>query len=334
MANYADIIAKIRELSFDRFITPSFFIRARSNATDVTITIATDRLTITKGTTTKDYLYTTYPTLDTLINALMSDTNVEAIYAGSFIPSEPTTSLFAKASTNLSTYVPVFRVYYFSTTFIEKWFKEYLRLIINAPIAKYSNATTQDFTDGFADTVAFDYNREMHMCLWVAYQLVGDRRLYELASQNLIQSTLGGNPDQLQNLDIIDASSFSLTGPGSDIQVQVGDVFTLNEDKNTELGIYNSGEIPKDMVPPWGVGSDNNLMDYYSFWYRLQLWLRDRLEMQCGDYSLRKDTVLNGRVSLDPRSSNKFYSYFDSYPWVFSPYLRGVPNVDIMNLRT
>jgi hypothetical protein len=169
----------------------------------------------------------------------------------------------------------------------------------------------------------------------VSYQIVGKRRLYELAAQALMQSTLGGNPDLMGGVDYVNNSSFTMEGPGENVTVQVGDVFTLDEDKNTALGIHNSGEIPQGMKPPWAVGSDNTLMDYYSFWYRLQLWLRNELEQRTGDYSLRQNEMFTGKIHLDPSNSNKYWSYFDSYPWVFSPYPRGLGGHDSTpNLRT
>lgn len=332
MATYDNIVNQIKELTFDRFVTPTMFIRSK-NGTDVSVSIAADKLVVTKGNTPTDYLFTTYPTLDSLITGLMASPHVEVVYSGSFIPSELSTTLVAKSSTNVSSYVPVFRSSYFSGKYFEKWFKEYVILILFKDGDLVKDFDSEDWDSEFQESV-FDAEREKHFVLWVAYNVVGDRRLYELASQNLLRSTLGGHPEQNVALDGIDNTSFSPNNPGSDLQVNIGDTFTLSQTANSSIGLYNDGEIPKDMLPPWMVGSDNVLMDYYSFWYRLQLFLRERFELVTGDQSLRKNTVVNGRIALDPRSSNKFYSYFDSYPWVFSPYLRGIPNVDVQNLRT
>ena len=70
------------------------------------------------------------------------------------------------------------------------------------------------------------------------------------------------------------------------------------------------------------VGSDNIWGDRYSFWYKLMVYLRDLLETTFGDYSLRKDNVIPGYISLQRELD--FRSYYDSYPFTLSPLSRGI----------
>jgi len=324
-ATFSDIVSQVRELTFDRFVTPTFFIAQNDRKQEWTLSITSTNFIIKdNGVNVIDLLLADYPTLKDLLDAIIAAAQpIEVIFAGSFIPSEPTSSLSKMADVTLDSYRPVFRSYYFSDALITAYFQDYVRRIMHVTDDQV-NAIVWDTE--FGDP-SFDSYRRTHFVFWVAFQVVGQRRLYELAAQNLLISTLGGPPPAGSGLSYVSSSNFTTSGPGQDVTVQIGDVFTLTEDKNTALGLYNSGEIPKDMLPPWAVGSDNPLMDYYSFWYRLQLWLRLQLEQRTGDYSLRNNTVMTGKIYLDPRDSEKLYSYFDSYPWVFSPYLRPYSNV-------
>ena len=94
--------------------------------------------------------------------------------------------------------------------------------------------------------------------------------------------------------------------------VQIGSVFSITE--NEKDGYFIEDFNRK--------GSDNIWGDRYSFWYRLMLYLRDLLENTFGDYSLRKDNVIPGYISLQRELD--FREYFDSYPFVLSPLSRGI----------
>ena len=99
---------------------------------------------------------------------------------------------------------------------------------------------------------------------------------------------------------------------GTTTTVQIGSVFSVTEDPS-------KGYFYEDYNR---VGSDNVWGDRYSFWYRLMLYLRDLLENTFGDYSLRKDNVIPGYISLQRELD--FREYFDSYPFVLSPLSRGI----------
>ena len=331
-SSLTSVLKSIRELSFDRFVTPCFFITHTQGLATWTYQVTTDKhFIIFQDDVSKLDFDLNGKTLDELLQQLIvSGLPVRIIYSGSFVASEPADSILVTGDNKiaLDLYRPVFRTNYFSDTYIEKYFDQYAQLMLNKKDAEIDNA---DWDSEFQDA-GFDRYRELHFTLWVAYFLVGDRRLYEMAAQNMLMSSDGGNPLLNGATSTISGGSFSLTGPGEEIQVSVGDVFQLSESHQSSVGVYNNGEIPKDMIAPWGIGSDNTLMDYYSFWYRLQLWIRDQFEIKTGDYSLRKNNMITGKIHIDPRDSSNYFAYFDSYPWVFSPYLRG--NSEVQDLRT
>lgn len=325
----ASVLAHIRELTFDRFVTPTFFVRTKTGeTTNYTMTIDGDGFHFTRLSESVDFLYSTYTVLGDLLNAIIqSSVKVEVVYSGNFIDSEPSTTIMNNSGQELDKFYPIFRQNYFSQDYVEDYFAEYCQRIIGIADAQLVDVS---WDDQFAPMS----NAKMeHFCLWVAFQLVGKRRLYELANSSIQQSSIGGNPlsDGYGGTDYLSSGAFSLVDPGTDITLSIADVFTMGE-KDTALdnGDY-SRDIPKDMVAPWLTGSDNILMDYYSFFYRLQLWIRQRFENLFGDTSLRQDMILVGKISL--QKDEYMYSYFDSYPWVFSPYPRGIRTSPYGNLN-
>ena len=143
---------------------------------------------------------------------------------------------------------------------------------------------------------------EKHMAIWVAYHLVDKRRLYEAAAGAIGQSFTDGSD--------YESSSDSA---GTITTVQIGSVFSITEEPDEEGFFYEDFNR---------VGSDNVWGDRYSFWYKLMLYLRGLLEDTFGDYSLRKDNVIPGYISLTRELD--FRSYYDSYPFTLSPLSRGI----------
>jgi hypothetical protein len=141
------------------------------------------------------------------------------------------------------------------------------------------------------------------MALWVAYHIVEKRRLYEQAATAIGQVFTDGSDYVGSDLS---------QSMGTTTTTQIGSVFTITEDPS-------KGFFYEDFNR---VGSDNVLGDRYSFWYKLQLWLRDQIEEMFGDYSLRKNTVFNGYTELVRELD--FRSYYDSYPFTLSPLSRGI----------
>lgn len=156
-------------------------------------------------------------------------------------------------------------------------------------------------------------NMFYHVVLWVSYWAVEDRRTYELASQSLV----GGadNFDLSSNYSSLYSAS---AGPGAEIQLQIGSVFTIREDSSS----FSASKKPGGAVAQ--VGADNILGDESSFWYKLQGFIRKRFEDIYRDYALRSNEVIEGYDELSPIVEHNFMAFFDQYPFRVSPYTRGL----------
>jgi hypothetical protein len=334
METLSSVLKQIRELSFDRYVTATFFIRTLPDANGSVSNPYTLLIKNVEGDVLNQYLqlsrpddvgspyifqFADYLTLDDLLKALtVTAANIEVVYSGSFISSESTYTLQGTKSIVLNKYFPIYRQVYFSDDAIIKYLEEYAMRFLKAT---WSYLQTIDWDTDFENITPAQRD---HMTYWTAFKLVGKRRLYELAGSTIQSSSLGGNPliNGYNGTSYVTQDSFSLTPPGETTTVQVADVFTLTDDSGSMQNSNYSKEIPQAMLAPWEVGSDNVLMDYYSYWYRLQLWLRDRFEDMFGDNCLRNDNIIIGNMQL--HKPENLYAYFDNYPWTHSPYPRGI----------
>lgn len=309
-----EIITAVRELTFDRFIIPAFAIKHIGEGYVVSIVPAekgydpTDenndpkdggyleiKNTIAETTVEPIVLnFSEFQTMESLMNELIAQEIIVA-YTPYFRGSELTSSLIkvtdrslAKEEDNFTAY----RRYFFSDEEIISMICWYYWRVLDIPNVELT------------DEIIAKLQRpsEKHMAIWVSYWLVDKRRLYEQAANAIGQSFTDGS-------DYVGSSD---TGAGTTTTVNIGSVFSITEDPSEGYFIedFNS------------VGSDNIWGDRYSFWYRLMLYLRDLLETQFGDYSLRKDNVIPGYISLQRELD--FRSYFDSYPFTLSPLSRGI----------
>lgn len=200
----------------------------------------------------------------------------------------------------------MYRRYFFSDAhyenLIRRYFDQYYR-------KRFFN------TDQIEEILSgLEENMRGHAILWVAFWAVEDRRTYELAAQSLV-----GGADNF-DLESGYSSLYSASsGPGSEVQVQIGSVFTLRENDGS-----SSASSKKAGGPVAQVGADNILGDENTFWYRLQGFIRKRFEDIYRDYSLRSNEVIEGYDELSPVIEHNFMAYFDSYPYRVSPYARGV----------
>ena len=300
------ITEAIREMSFDRFTTPSLFIKG--GVSDF-VRVASDRIEVSNqdgSTVYETFLYSTYETIGAITEALMqSNRNYTLQYAGAYIPSEPSSAMLPMSRFNVAEFKPLFRTRFFSDTAIFETIKDYyLRVLTYGSMVSrriLESATDEEITDVVED---LGPQQTKHLVLWCAYQLVDKRRLYEAASEYISQSNYEG----------MSGAGVVVTGGGSSsIRVNIGDVFTLEE----QLGdSFNKNETPNQ------VGADNVLGDARSFWYRLMLWLRKQIEDIYGDFSLRPNQAFAGTIDLE-RPLN-FYAYFDSYPYYISPLTRRI----------
>lgn len=312
-----EIMTAVRELTFDRFIIPAFAIKQMGENFYVDIDKAfvpeTDgdteevikgKLTIYKAAGTAEteseeiekeiiveLSFNDYTTLEDIMNALI-EANVVVAYTPYFRGTEPSTSLIQVKDKELTEDFTTFRRYFFSDEEIKAticWY--YWRVL---------DIKGVELTDEIVGKLIRP--SEKHLAIWVSYYLVDKRRLYENAANAIGQTFTDGS----------DYTGSSNATAGTVTTVQIGSVFNITEDPNT-------GYFYEDFNR---VGSDNVWGDRYSFWYRLMLYLRDLLETQFGDYSLRKDNVIPGYISLQRELD--FRSYYDSYPFTLSPLSRGI----------
>lgn len=309
-----EIMTAVREITFDRFIVPAFALKEMGEGVFVTIDksytpevededVVRGRLliyrrvtnTITEENTDETIVSLTfhdYPNMESLLEALIAN-NIVVSYTPYFRGEEPTSSLIQIANVELTTNLTLFRRYFFSDEEITKWVQWYYWRVLDIP-----NAEVTDELVGKLIRPS-----EKHLALWVSYQLVGRRRLFESAAGSIGQSFTDGS--DYTGSDLSDSTGTTTT-------TQIGSVFTITEDPT-------KGYFYEDFSR---VGSENVLGDRYSFWYRLQLWIREQLEEMFGDYSLRKDNVIPGYIELQRELD--FRSYYDSYPFTLSPLSRGI----------
>ena len=308
-----EIMMAVRELTFDRFIIPAFAIKQMKGdvyvQVDKTYKDPSDPEGIkgqlrlykvvkfdeggiekTKEENIVALSFNEYKTMEDVMNKLIEEGIVVA-YTPYFRGTEPSTALIPTKK-ELSEDFTAFRKYFFSDEEIKAMIEWYYYRVLDI-----KNVDLKD------DTIAkLIRPSERHMTLWVSYFLVEKRRLYENAAAVIGQSFTDGS-------DYV--GSVGNTA-GDTTTVNIGSVFTVTEDPSTGYFTENFN----------GIGSDNTWGDRYSFWYKLQLYIRDLLETQFGDYSLRKDTVMQGHVQLDRELD--FRSYYDSFPFTLSPLSRGI----------
>lgn len=312
-----EIMLAVREVTFDRFIIPAFAIKQMGAnfyvdidktflpETDEPEEVLKGKLTIYKETRSSDgettepivesiveLPFNDYPTLEDIMNALI-EANIVVAYTPYFRGQEPSTILISVKHKELTEDFTSFRRYFFSNDEVIDCIEYYYSRVLNIK--------GKNIDDDLVGKLVRP--SEKHLVLWVAYHLVDKRRLYECAAGSIGQSFTDGS--DYTGSDI--SSSM-----GTTTTTQIGSVFTITEDPT-------KGYFYEDFNR---VGSDNVLGDRYSFWYKLMLYLRDLLEQQFGDYSLRKDNVIPGNIELT--RDLDFRSYYDSWPFTLSPLSRGL----------
>lgn len=309
-----ELVTAVRELTFDRFIIPAFAVKQKGKDCFISVdkefvndasdeNAAKGRLLIYSSETDEENSekliektiveipFSKYKTLEEIMDALISKGIVVA-YTPYFRGAEPSNSLIQVTGTELTDDFTAFRRYFFSDEEITEFIYWYY--------SKVLDIHDVELTDEIIGKLVRPSER--HLAIWVSYHLVEKRRLYENAANAIGQSFTDGS----------DYTGSSDTSAGTSTTVQIGSVFSITEDPSR-------GYFYEDYNR---VGSDNTWGDRYSFWYKLMLYLRDLLETQFGDYSLRKDQVIPGQVTLNRELD--FRSYYDSYPFTLSPLTRGV----------
>lgn len=296
----------VRELTFDRFIIPAFAIKAKAG---FGVSIQPKLIDETETTLVKRGSYLTLwekqgeeqnniieldlqeCTLEEVMERLIEEGIVVA-YTPYFRGAEKGTTLI-KVTKELDEDFTAFRKYFFSDEEIMHVVVRYYERVLG-------------IRGEITDEVISQLKRpsEQHLAIWVAYHLVDKRRLYENAASSIGQSFTDGS-------DYAGSSEASI-GASTHTSVQIGSVFSITEDPT---GGYFYEDFNR-------IGSDNVWGDRYSFWYKLMLYLRGLLESEFGDFSLRKDNIMQGTIELE--RALDFRSYFDSYPFTLSPLARGI----------
>lgn len=308
-----EIMTAVRELTFDRFIIPAFAIKQMGEdvfmQVDKTYEDSTNPVEIkgrlrlykvvkfveggeekTKEENIIALSFNEYRTMEDIMNKLI-EVGIVVAYTPYFRGTEPATALIP-VTKKLSEDFTAFRKYFFSDDEIKSMIEWYYYKVLDIKDAILSEENISKLIRP----------SERHITLWVSYFLVEKRRLYENAATTIGQSFTDGS-------DYVGSMGNTM---GTTTTVNIGSVFSITEDPSTGYFADNFN----------GIGSDNTWGDRYSFWYRLQLYIRDLLETQFGDFSLRKDTVMQGQVQLTRELD--FRSYYDSFPFTLSPLSRGI----------
>ena len=309
-----EIMLAVRELTFDRFIIPAFAVKQLGSGYFLTVDrkweptdledgeiLVLGRLLIDKRTSAEGEAEPTveevislpflrYPLMDDIMNKLIEEGIIVA-YTPYFRGTEPSTALI-QVTKELTEDHTLFRRYFFSDTEIAETIRWYYLKILDVQNVELTTEIVSKL----------QRPSEKHLAIWVAYHLVDKRRLYENAANAIGQSFTDGS----------DYMGSGMTTSPTSTTVQIGSVFSITEDASQGFFYEDYNRV----------GSDNVWGDRYSFWYKLMLYLRGLLEETFGDYSLRKDNVLQGEITLTRELD--FRSYYDSYPFTLSPLSRGI----------
>lgn len=303
MSTLLEITKAVKELSFDRFLVPSLHVKAPA-----TLSVSVQLTGIFTGPTLV-VPFTPGETLGDAVDALINSGLVVAT-DGYFVADEEAVNLRPGQVIAAGTEGTLLRRNFFSDSFVRGLLKDYYDRVLHLRLLPNYTRTIDTPTGPITELVdtlvsslsELDERTVPHMVLWLAWHLVAQRRLYETAAAMLGQSNWS------------DGSGYFNNGaaPTTNTTVSVGSVFSMTED-------LTSGFIDANFDR---IGSRNTLGDAYSFWFRLQVDLRSRLENRYGDYSLRDDEVMVGKIILEQPLN--YHAYYDSYPYTLSPLSRGI----------
>ncbi len=310
MVSLNDIRLTVRELIFDRFVVPTFGFKGFSGHTlsiippadEVEGSLVYDAISPSGSPITITLPLTA--TLDELVEQCISK-NIVFAYTPYYVGSTLLSALIPGDHV-LSGPVTLFRRSFFSDAVIEDMIRLYYTRVLSIIVDPAEDAVTPD---PLAPVKNLNYYiplliapSERHLVYWVAYYLVEQRRTYEAASVVIGNTYSDGS----------NYSSYYGSSSPTDITVSIGSVFTVREDPTNGFFLDDYNRL----------GSDNIWGDKYSFWYKLMLYLRQKMEVEFGYYGLRLSEVMESDIILE-RPQN-FRSYFDSYPFTLSPLSRGI----------
>jgi hypothetical protein len=238
------------------------------------------------------------PTLSDMVDALI-DAGIVVATSGYFIGDELASCLRPGQLTVVGQDTTLMRRNFFPDATVRRIIVDYYARVLHLRLLPPTLSIPDSLATSIQDMTEYNLG---HMCLWVAYHLIEKRRLYETSNEMLGQSNWSDG-----------TGSFNSGGqPKTSTTVTVGSVFSMTDDNTSG---YIDAEFDR-------IGSLNTLGDAYSFWYRLQVDLRSRLETRYGDFSLRPDDVMMGKIILEKPLN--YFAYYDSYPYTLSPLSRGI----------
>lgn len=165
----------------------------------------------------------------------------------------------------------IYRDNYFSKEFIEQVIAEFFVYYIPYYVL-----------DSTVETLykKLNYISQRKLIYWVAYYLVDKKRMNYASSGEMIRlnsesgegGEVCGTEGELRNTD-------------TNITTKIGEVFSTTEK------IIADGKGTEGFTSYWG--------DKYSYFTKLQLWIRDRFEKQFKDFSLRDDAMISQSFTLE-----------------------------------
>lgn len=291
------ILVAVRELSFDRYPIPVFSLKTATSKY-LTNNGTNFKILPNKQSTTPllDIDLTVATTQDLLTDALISG-GYPLAYSGYYKGSDLSTIMLRLTDASMDAPVNMFRRFFMSDASLTDIVVEYFRLVL-----KNFDETTVSITTSVADLDTFTLR---HLTLWCSLKVVEFRRLAEVGNMVMVDSYTDGS-------GLVAGSNLGY--PGQVTNVNIGGVFSLTDD-NSVTGQYFQEDFNR-------VGSDNVLGDKESFWFKLFIWLRAKIETEYKDYNWRSDNAIYGKVSLE--SDLKYFQFWDTYPFVLSPLTRGI----------
>ena len=187
-----------------------------------------------------------------------------------FVATEYCDDLLSFEHTSILEPKNLLRKNYFSTSIIERVMEDFF-----AYYCPY---------DGMPKSImsiyeSLDYFHRRKFIFWVAYYLVDRKRMNYASAGEMIrlnniddEDKICGTEGELKNIDTA-------------VTTRVGDVFSVTEKT------ADDGKGLEGFTSYWG--------DKYSYFTKLQLWIRDRFEKQFKDFSLRDDAMISQTFTMD-----------------------------------
>lgn len=300
MATLTEILIAVRELAFDRYPIPTFVLQVQTGKfikNDATNFLIKPNA----GAATPDFTYTYNPdentdVVENLTNALITGNKVIA-YTGYYSAFDKVSQLLKYTDKPFGTTpITMFRRFFQSDVKLIDIIIEYYARVLEITVTSVTLPTEIQLLNAVTTR---------HLTLWVALTIIDLRRIAEqAASVYQLNWSDGSGP----------VAGANLNSPGENITVNIGSVFTLSDDNSVTSNYFN-----EDFNR---VGSENVLGDKESWWFKLWLYLRDKLEREFSDFSFRGDNVIVGKINL--QKDLNYFAYYDSYPYTYSKIARDI----------